>query len=390
MASIAKLISLSYNKKPKIDCNLWCLNSIKNEKCETAKAILEQNLVTDINCDDLQNQSLLIWASHMGYFDIASMLINYGANVNHTSNSGATALMNACNSSRYDIVRLLVSNGANINIADINGKTAHDFANDKCKLLLIPETNPVDIKKSTELEEVISILQTLKYYKLDCDNILMEFICENDPTYALKMLEMDMVKNIDYSDMRKQSLLIIAAYHGHVDIVKILLDKGANINHQSIGKYTALMNACTRSKADIVKILLDKGADINIRNCNGRTAFDYANPECKMLLKQLVKAQIDMVYQKKHNPKSTIGMINGECCVKVWIDNKWTDATITFDLTKIQYPIESTDKIEYHVMPKLDNYASNSDSTFIKFSPGTYIHSDSTCGLLGNIYRQQY
>ncbi|KAF8837279.1 ankyrin, partial [Paxillus ammoniavirescens] len=50
---------------------------------------------------------------------------------------------------------------------------------------------------------------------------------------------------------------------GHMDIVKLLLEKGAHVNPQGEGSKTPLCSACYGGRFDIVELLLEKGADVN-------------------------------------------------------------------------------------------------------------------------------
>lgn len=57
--------------------------------------------------------------------------------------------------------------------------------------------------------------------------------------------------------------LIWASQNGHIDVVKVLLDKGADINIKNSNGVTSLIMAIQNSSMDIVKLLLDKGAEVN-------------------------------------------------------------------------------------------------------------------------------
>lgn len=58
--------------------------------------------------------------------------------------------------------------------------------------------------------------------------------------------------------------LIHAAREGHIDIVKLLLKRGANVNARSDDwNITALHFAVDRGHIDVVRCLLAKGADVN-------------------------------------------------------------------------------------------------------------------------------
>jgi len=72
--------------------------------------------------------------------------------------------------------------------------------------------------------------------------------------------------------------LIIAAYEGKVNAVKLLLDRGADPNLQLPGEIrsTALHHAAEKGEVNAVILLLDWGADPNLKNEMEDTALHYA------------------------------------------------------------------------------------------------------------------
>ncbi|OGB83383.1 hypothetical protein A3F66_05890 [candidate division TM6 bacterium RIFCSPHIGHO2_12_FULL_32_22] len=80
--------------------------------------------------------------------------------------------------------------------------------------------------------------------------------------------------NIDAADIG-YTALIVAAQNGHIDIVRLLLDKGAGINAVDIDGRTALILAVLNGRLDIVKLLLNRGANIDVSRI-GRTALIVA------------------------------------------------------------------------------------------------------------------
>ena len=57
------------------------------------------------------------------------------------------------------------------------------------------------------------------------------------------------------------SLLMLAAYHGHVDLVESLLRRGADPNRANDRGQTPLAGAVFKAEDDVVRALLAGGAD---------------------------------------------------------------------------------------------------------------------------------
>jgi uncharacterized protein len=67
-----------------------------------------------------------------------------------------------------------------------------------------------------------------------------------------------------------------AATAGHVQLIKILLDKHAYIDAESPNKTTPLMMAAHYGTSGAVKLLLEEGADPSLKNELGLSAIDFA------------------------------------------------------------------------------------------------------------------
>ncbi|KAK2669720.1 hypothetical protein RAB80_015246 [Fusarium oxysporum f. sp. vasinfectum] len=68
-----------------------------------------------------------------------------------------------------------------------------------------------------------------------------------------------------------------ASAEGHVEVVKMLLQKGADLTTKNNDGWTPLNAASSRGHAEVVKILLEKGADVTTKNDSGRTPFMSAS-----------------------------------------------------------------------------------------------------------------
>ena len=81
------------------------------------------------------------------------------------------------------------------------------------------------------------------------------------------------------------TLLILAAYHGHEETVAALLDRGADHSRANDRGQTALAAAVFRQSTDIVRRLLAAGADPDAGGPSARaTAIFFELPEMAGLL----------------------------------------------------------------------------------------------------------
>ncbi|KXH34120.1 hypothetical protein CSIM01_07122 [Colletotrichum simmondsii] len=73
------------------------------------------------------------------------------------------------------------------------------------------------------------------------------------------------------------SPLQAASFNGHVEIVRLLLDRNADINAQNGAYGNALQTACYRGQLDIVQLLLERNADVNVEGGEFGTALQAAS-----------------------------------------------------------------------------------------------------------------
>lgn len=75
---------------------------------------------------DNENKTPLHWAAYDGNTEIASLLIQHGADVDAADEYGITPLMSACDGNYVETARLLIEHGANVNAVDGNMETVID------------------------------------------------------------------------------------------------------------------------------------------------------------------------------------------------------------------------------------------------------------------------
>ena len=85
-----------------------------------------------------------------------------------------------------------------------------------------------------------------------------------------------LAKMIMDQDRDEQTALHLAVENGHIDIVKICIDKGANVNFVKTNMITPLHLACTSGQVDIVQILVESEANIEAKNALQETPLHRA------------------------------------------------------------------------------------------------------------------
>lgn len=107
----------------------------------------------------------------------------------------------------------------------------------------------------TSSDESPLMLAALKGYLAICENLIAHDADVNKPGWTP---------------------LHYAATGGHLDVMRLLLDRNAYIDASSPNSSTPLMMAAMYGTTDAVKLLVEAGADPNVKNALGLTAIDFA------------------------------------------------------------------------------------------------------------------
>lgn len=135
-----------------------------------------------------------------------------------------------------------------------------------------------DRKKSSILIEDIGTVPLLKAEehepaKSEPENII-NMIASGG---SLSQLQ-ELLKDIDINTVNSGNdmLLHVAAEHGHLSIIELLLDRGARLDLQDSKGHTALHRAASRGHTEVVKALLKAGAPIYSLDVQAKTPVHLA------------------------------------------------------------------------------------------------------------------
>lgn len=108
----------------------------------------------------------------------------------------------------------------------------------------------------------------------ELQTLALDFARQGDTAALAPMLGAGMPVNL--SDHKDNSLLMLAAYHGHADTVRLLLAHGAQVDQRNDRHQTPLGGVAFKGSTEIAQMLIGAGADVDADNGNGMTPLMFA------------------------------------------------------------------------------------------------------------------
>jgi len=160
------------------------------------------------------------------------------------------------------------------------------FANAKRKL--IPAACVLLVIHLSAIGYIYASYQYALYkYLHDPNNQLLEAVRNDDVPTAKRLLDEGVDPNFHRASGGPPSLLGLACMDGHLEMAKLLLEKGADVNYREPYQGdTALFNAVVFKHEQIIELLLSKGADVTVKDHQGFTVLERAKRWHEFRLKQ--------------------------------------------------------------------------------------------------------
>lgn len=218
------------------------------EESASAPASVEVTIAPSYNEESTKT---LIAELNKGYRrahpEMIQKLLNEGADVNRKNQHGETALMFAVYYQRLGMVQDVLNGGAMVDLQNNKGQTALNAA--VCK-------NRLDIVQYL-LDKNANIL---------INNVLIDAVYQE----SLDMIELLLKRgaNVNAQDENGRTALMVAVEKNHYNMAHFLLQSGAvdSINVQDkYGKTTLMLTLLNHHPYEIFKLLIENGADVNIK-----------------------------------------------------------------------------------------------------------------------------
>jgi len=140
----------------------------------------------------------------------------------------------------------------------------------------------VDIITEYQRGNFLPILHCLRYNLLPRDyvdytgyNFLHHAVSQGQIPIILILLDHFRI-DVNIRSASQQTSLMIACHYGHIEIVKLLCERGAQINLQDNTKFTALLYCIKQNFIPHAAYLLQQEADIKVADMNGCTVVHWA------------------------------------------------------------------------------------------------------------------
>ena len=230
------------------------LKAIIEEQVEIVKDLLAKGIDPNTRVEDEDEDedgwTALLLAASKDNFQLVRLLIEHGADINAATDDGETALSLAAFKGNLELVVYLLDQGSNIRDTR-NYKALHHAAGEGYNEIvryLITKGMPVDAPDSGWTALLIAAQEGL----LETVKILIE-------------QGADIHAKAAGSDGMGLNALMLAVCEGHTDVVRFLTGCRVDLEKTSDDGWTALMCAAQKGSLDVVKVLIERGAVINRR-----------------------------------------------------------------------------------------------------------------------------
>jgi uncharacterized protein len=219
---------------------------------------------------DLGNTALWI-ACARRYPCIVDELLSRGADPNKINFKGNPPMYSICQKGPRKIAEKLMGYGANVELINQNGDTmvllcCRNGQPDVLSLFL-NSVDPAFVNRVAEIDGFNALFASVEANRPECIKVLHEYGINVNEQYTAR----------DNIILGGATPLHLAAYYGRVEAANALLQCGANINAiDLINGQTPLIVAVMQGNAAIISMLRSAGADVTIQDLSGNTAASYS------------------------------------------------------------------------------------------------------------------
>jgi ankyrin repeat protein len=216
----------------------------------------------------------LLYAARDGRMESARLLLGAGAEIEHADANGITPLLMAITNDHIEMARYLIDQGANVKAVDWYGRTP---------LWAAVETRNMDVDSST-FENGVDRAPVLELIKVVLDKGA-DVNARTKETPPIRRQMLHVTGDLSWVDFTGQTPFLRAALSADLEVMRLLLGRGADPKITALAGTTALMAAAgvnwvvdqttdegPAARLEAVKMCYDLGLGVSDVNSMGITA----------------------------------------------------------------------------------------------------------------------
>ncbi|XP_069374106.1 protein TANC2 isoform X2 [Paralichthys olivaceus] len=287
-SSILQGLWVSYSSEG-LSAALSSLRNLYTPNIKVSRLLMMGGGNVNYRTEVLNNAPVLCVHSHLGYMDMVALLLEFGASVDATSESGLTPLGYAAAGGHMSIVTALCRRRAKVDHLDKNGQCAlvhaalrghmevvkfliqSDWSMGPQQQQQSPQTQQqAALTKSHAVQQALIAAASMGYTEIV--SYLLDL-----PEKDEEEVERAQINNFD--TLWGETALTAASGRGKLEVCRLLLEQGAAVAQPNRRGIVPLFSAVRQGHWQIVDLLLTHGADVNLADKQGRSPLMMAASE---------------------------------------------------------------------------------------------------------------
>ncbi|KAL7924367.1 ankyrin repeat-containing domain protein [Trichoderma austrokoningii] len=296
-----EIVKILVNKGAEINANHGIIGSALHAAASKDDLDIVKFLTScgaDIHSRSGNNGSVLAASLHFHQDQCFHFLLSKGA---LRTDDGETALIKAASVDRWDLCHLMLDQGASIHACAPEFMYGSSPLQAACKNLLLDRGGKGLPNKVEFIDRLLDLGVDIN--ALGGGESALQAACRAGDIRLVKIF-LDKAADVNATNKHNQNALqsLLFCNGDKLDIMKLLLSKGANVNGQSSGASILRLACQLRCSKDEISLLLEHGADVHAQHEHYGTVLQAAvTREDEWLVRELLERGVDVNEQVGRN-----------------------------------------------------------------------------------------